>query len=247
MATPMSVDLPAPTGVTAEYFGSAGGSTDRYYYIQAVYPSGRSLLTASNKVTTIAGLDHNNVVLVQWKAMAGAIGYNVFYGTTTTVPTVGTNFLGTVTGNSYTDNGGPNGAGAVAGQVIIDGVRWARARYSFAVDGGGAPGLITLAQSDTIPLGAILIGGGFMRVSTNFATATNVGAGTSAGSSATALVASTAIATLNGATGGVTPLVPTDAVPVRMTADGTITITSTVAALTAGIADFFVPYIMGVS
>src|SRR5690242_9809150 len=178
MATPMTVQTPAPTGVIAEYFGSAGGATNRYYWIQAIYPSGRSLLTSSNLVTTIAGLDHNNVVLVQWNAMAGAIGYNVFYSTSTTVPTVGTNFLGTV-------NGGPAGAGAVAGQVIIDGPRTARARYDFAVDGGGAPGLITLAQSDTIPLGAILIGG-FVRVETNLATATAVGIGTSAGSSTTA-------------------------------------------------------------
>jgi len=246
MATPVSVDNAAPTGVIAEYFGSAGGSTDRYYWIQAIYPSGRSLLTSSNKVTTIAGLDHNNVVLVQWNAMAGAIGYNVFYSTTTTIPTVGTNFLGTVTANAYTDNGGPAGAGAVAGQVIIDGVRYARARYDFAVDGGGAPGLITLAQSDTIPLGAIIVGG-FIRVSTAFATATAVGVGTSAGSSATALIASTAIATLNGATGGVTTLVPTRAAPVRMTAAGTVTITSTVAALTAGVMDVFIEYVMSLS
>lgn len=245
MATPVSVDRPAPTGVVAEYFGSAGGATDRYYYIQAIYPSGRSLLTSSNKVTTIAGLDHNNVVLVQWNAMAGAIGYNVFYSTTTTIPTIGTNFLGTVTGNAYTDNGGPNGAGAVAGQVVIDGIRYARALYDFAVDGGGAPGLITLAQSDTIPLGAILVGGGYIKVLTNFATATNVGVGTSAGSSATALIASTAIATLNtGTVSGVTPTVPTNATPVVMSAAGTITITSTVAALTAGKMELFQPYIM---
>ena len=244
MATPMTVQTPAPTGVIAEYFGSAGGATNRYYWIQAIYPSGRSLLTSSNLVTTIAGLDHNNVVLVQWNAMAGAIGYNVFYSTSTTVPTVGTNFLGTVTGNAYTDNGGPAGAGAVAGQVIIDGPRTARARYDFAVDGGGAPGLITLAQSDIIPLGAILIGG-FVRVETNLATATAVGIGTSAGSSTTALFASTAIATINtGTVSGITALVPTRTTPVLMSAAGTVTITSTVAALTAGKLDIFIEYEM---
>lgn len=244
MATPMSVQTPAPTGVIAEYFGSAGGATDRYYWIQAIYPSGRSLLTCSNKVTTIAGLDHNNVVLVQWNAMAGAIGYNVFYSTTTTAPTVGTNFLGTVTGNAYTDNGGPNGAGAVAGQVIIDGVKWARARYSFAVDGGGAPGLITLSQSDVIPKNAIIIGGGVVDWTTAGAGATNTTSiGTSAGSSASALLAATAVASLT----GLLALVPTNAVPVRMTADGTITFTTATAALTAGIADVMVPYIMPLS
>lgn len=244
MATPMTVQAGAPTGVIAQYFGASGGATSRYYWIQAIYAAGRSLLSSSNLVTTIAGLDHNNVVLVQWNAMAGAIGYNVFYSITTTIPTVGTNFLGTVTSNAFTDNGGPAGAGPVTGQVIIDGLRTARGRYDFAVDGGGAPGLITLAQSDTIPLGAILTGG-WIKVGTAFATATAVGVGTSAGSSTVALVASTAIATLNtGTVSGVTPLVPTRAVPVVMSAAGTITITSTVAALTAGKMDVFVEYEM---
>ena len=248
MATPMSVSANAPLGVTATYFGSAGGTTARYYYIQAIYAGGRSLLSVSNLVTTIAGLDHNNVVLVNWKAMAGAIGYNVFYGTTTTVPTVGTNYLGSVTGNSYTDNGGPNGAGPIAGQVIVDGLRVARGRYSFAVDGDpNAPGLITLAQSDVIPLGAILTGG-FVRASTALAGATAVGIGTSAGSSTTALFASTAIATINsGTVSGITVLVPSATTPVLMSAAGTITITSTVAALTAGILDIFVDYKMALS
>lgn len=244
MATPMTVQLNAPTGVIAEYFGSAGGATARYYWIQAIYPSGRSLLQSSNLVTTIAGLDHNNVVLVQWNAMAGAIGYNVFYSTTTTAPTVGTNFLGTTTSNAYTDNGGPAGAGAVAGQVIIDGVRLARARYSFAVD-GGAVGLITLAQSDVIPKNAIIIGGGILDATTAFTSggSATVAAGTSAGSSASSLLAATAVASMT----GLLALVPTNAVPIRLSADGTITLTVAVAALTAGIADITVPYIMPLS
>ena len=241
MATQMTVQTPAPTGVIATYFGASGGSTAYYYYIQAIYASGRSLLSPSNLITTVASLGGGNEILVQWNAMAGAIGYNVFRSTSTTLPTVGTNFLATVTANAFTDNGALTLA---TGQVIIDGLRVARGRYDFAVDGGGAPGLITLAQSDTIPLGAILVGG-WIKVQTAFATATAVGVGTSAGSSATALIASTAIATLNsGTVSGVTPLVPTRAVPVVMSAAGTITITSTVAALTAGKMDVFVEYEM---
>jgi len=246
MAINMSVLIPAPTGVLATYFGTAGGATAYYYFIQAIYPSGRSELAISNLITAIAALDRNNCILVQWNAMSGAIGYNVYRSTSTTLPTVGTIFLGSVTGNAITDIGTSLVAGN-SGQVILDGVRFARGRYSFAVDGGGAPGLITLAQSDTIPKNAIIIGG-VIRVSTALATATAVGVGTSAGSSATALVASTAIATLNtGGPSGITPLVPTNAVPVFMSAAGTLTITSTVAALTAGIIDIMVIYVQPLS
>lgn len=241
MATPMTVGTPAPTGVIASYFGASGGATAYYYYIQAIYAGGRSLLSPSNLVTAVASLGSGNEILVQWNAMAGAIGYNVYRAATTTLPTVGTNFMASVTANAFTDNGN---LAISAGQVIYDGLRTARARYDFAVDGGGAPGLITLAQSDTIPLGAILIGG-WIRVETAFATATAVGVGTSAGSSTVALVASTAIATLNtGTVSGITTLVPNRTTPVLMSAAGTITMTSTVAALTAGKVDVFVEYEM---
>jgi len=241
MATPMTVGTPAPTGVIAEYFGPAGGSTAYYYYIQAIYPSGRSLLTSSNLVTTAAALTSSGFILVQWNAMAGAIGYNVFRTASTTLPTVGTIFLGSVTANAYTDTGTP---ALSTGQVIVDGVRIARGYYDFAADGGGAPGLITLAQSDSIPLGAIMIGG-VIKVKTAFVGATNVGVGTSAGSSSTALIVSTAIATLNtGTVSGVTALVPTNTTPVLMTAAGTLTITSTVAPLSAGKMDILVEYLM---
>ncbi len=241
MPTPMTVQTPSPTGVVATYFGASGGTTDYYYWIQAIYPSGRSLLASSNLVTAVASFSQSNLILVTWNAMAGAIGYNVYRTATSTSPTVGTNFMASVTSNSFTDNGA---LAISAGQVIVDALRTARARYSFAVDGGGAPGLITLAQSDVIPKLAIMVGG-YIKVTTNFATATNVGVGTSAGSSATSLIASTAIATLNtGTVTGVTPVVPTNATPVLMTADGTITITSTVAALTAGIMDIQVNYLM---
>ena len=105
MALAMTVGTPAPTGVIATYFGAAGGSTAYYYYIQAIYAGGRSLLSPSNLVTTVAALGSGNEILVSWNAMAGAIGYNVYRSTTTTLPTVGTNFLGSVTANAFTDNG----------------------------------------------------------------------------------------------------------------------------------------------
>lgn len=242
MATPMTVFNPAPTGLTAQYFG-AKGSTDRYYWVQAIYPSGKSLLVGAPKVTT-GGLDNNNRVSVEWNAMAGAIGYNVFYTTTSTPPTSGAGiFMGTVTYPTFVDNGIVAAAG-LSNFVIIDGLCTARARYDFAIDGDPlAPGLITLANSDTIPKGAIMLGG-YIYTPTNLAGATNVIVGISAGGSNASLHASATIATYNGL---IVPVVPTWAVPVRTTAAGTITITSTVAALTAGVMDIQVVYMMPIS
>lgn len=243
MATPMSVFTPAPTGVVATYFGAPGGSTAYYYFIQAIYAGGgRSLLSPSNLVTTVASLSPGSEILVQWNAMAGAIGYNVYRSTSTTVPTVGTNFMATVTGNSFTDNGTLTIA---AGQVITDGVRLARARYDFAVDGGGAPGLITLAQSDVIPKNAIMVGGTLNPTTALVGSSTTIAVGTSAGSAANSLKAATAEATYSA--NAVLNIVPVWATPVKMSADGTITITTAVAALTAGVMDILVVYYMPLS
>ena len=237
----MTVATPAPTGVVATYFGTSGGATSYYYFIQAIYASGRSLLSTSNLVTAPASLSSSAEILVNWNAMAGAIGYNIYRAATTTLPTVGTNFIASVTSNSYTDAGSP---AIAAGQVIIDGVRTARARYDFAVDGGGAPGLITLAQSDEIPANAVMVGG-ILDFTTIIGSggATNFSIGTSAGSSASAILGATAKASCT----GLVAIVPTYAVPVRMTAAGTITCTTATTAASSGVCDIVVTYIMPLS
>jgi hypothetical protein len=244
MAQQLTQYNPAPTGVTANFFGTAGGSTTRYYWVQAIYPGGKSLLGGAPVITTIASTDGNNRVLIEWNPMAGAIGYNIYYTTTSTAPTgaaLATTFLGSTTAPNFTDAGASNSPGT--GFVVYDGVRVARARYEFDIDGDPlAPGLITLANSDTIPAGAILIAA-TLYTSTAFAGATNVGVGTSAGSSATSIRASTAIATFTGLLNGSV----TQIAPVRMTAAGTITITSTVAPLTAGVMEIIVLYVMGIN
>lgn len=242
MSQAMTVQNPAPTGISSKYYGSSG-STDRYYWVQAIYESGKSLLAGAPKVTT-GGLDNNNRVQLEWNQMAYSIGYLVFYTTTSTPPVAGAGiFLGATTYPAFTDNGIVAAAG-LSNFVITDGFLVARARYDFAIDGDPlAPGLITLANSDTIPKGAIMVGG-LMYTPTNFAGATNVIVGISAGGSNASLHASATIATYNGL---IVPAVPTMAVPVRLTAAGTITITSTVAALTAGVMDIFVFYVMPIS
>lgn len=244
MANNLTQYNPAPTGVRSQYFGSSGGATTRYYWVQAIYPGAKSLLAGAPVVTCIANLDNNNRVLVEWNPMAGAIGYNVYYTTSSTAPTgaaLATTFLGSVTAPNFTDTG--ISTSPAKGFVVYDGVRTARARYEFDIDGDPlAPGLITLANSDTIPNGAIMIAA-ILYTSTAFATATQVSVGTSAGSSATSIRVATNIATFTGLLNGSV----TQIAPVRMTADGTITITSTVAALTAGVMDIVVLYVMGIN
>ena len=242
MAQAMTVYAPAPTGVAAKYFG-ATGTTARYYWVQAVYIAGKSLLAGAPLVTT-GGLDNNNRVQVEWNPMANAIGYNIFYTTTSTPPVAGAGiYLGSTTYPVFTDNGIVAATG-LSNFVIPDGFLVARARYDFAIDGDPlAPGLITLANSDTIPKGAIMVGG-LIYTPTNFAGATNVIFDVSAGGSNASIHASATIATYNGL---IVPAVPTFAVPVRLTAAGTITITSTVAALTAGVCDILVFYVMPIS
>jgi len=118
--------------------------------------------------------------------------------------------------------------------------RLAHARYSFAVD-GGVTGLITPASTAVIPALAIMIAGtvNVTGAVTSLGSAT-LAVGTSAGSSASSLLAATAKASLG--TGVLLPIVPTIAVPVKMSAAGSITVTVGTADLTGGIVEVFVLY-----
>lgn len=226
----------APTGVVAQYFGSPG-TTDRWYWIQAIYTGGLSALTGAPKVTT-GGLNNNNRVSIEWNSMAGAIGYNVFYTTTSTAPSSGSILLGTVTYPTFVDQGISTTPSTATVTIGGNGLLTARGHYSFATD-GGAIATITLAVSDTIPLGAIMVGGyAFVNTALTSGGSATISIGTSAGSSAAALKAATAVASYSLA--AVLPLVPTFAVPVRMTAAGTLTITVAVATLLTGEMDIVV-------
>ena len=119
----------------------------------------------------------------------------------------------------------------------------ARAKYVYATDGGGAPGLITPALNATIPDNAIIVGG-VANSTTAFASGgtTNITIGTSAGSSASALLGTTAKASFS--TDAILALVPTFAVPLKMTAAGSITLTTATTALNAGVCEITVFYIL---
>jgi hypothetical protein len=136
----------------------------------------------------------------------------------------------------YSTNGSVAGTGAL--QV-------AHATYNFAVDGGGAPGLITPAANATIPINAIIIGGTINSTTAGAGASATVSVGTSAGSSATSLLAATAIGSFS--TNAKLNSAATLAAPVKMSAAGSITITSAVAALTAGVFEIFVYYVVSPS
>ncbi len=246
--SPMSVSNPAPGGLVATYIGAGnlGGSTTRYYWVQGIYPSGKGPLQRSNALASMpSSLDRNNFVYIEWNPSALALGYNVYYTTSTTAPTIGPSLIGTVTAPNFTDQGQSNTANLQTGLVVIDGLQLARARYDFAIDGGGAPGLITLAQSDTIPAGAIMVGGTLNPTTALVGSTTTIAVGTSAGSAANSIKTATAEATYS--IDAVLNIVPVFATPVKMSAAGTITITTATAALTAGKMDIFVLYYCAVS
>lgn len=114
------------------------------------------------------------------------------------------------------------------------------AQYSFAVDGGGAPGLITPANNCTIPANSTIT-----NVAVNWTTPavgatnlTSIGV-TGTGGSATKFLAATAVASLTGIVQGlVLPSVASGWT--RITTAGTVTLTTSVAALTAGVCEIYV-------
>lgn len=147
-----------------------------------------------------------------------------------------------------TSNVVPSGAGIAPSQVTgtaltqATGLRVARAKYSFAVD-GGAQGTIAPLDSDTIPDNAILLGGQINSTTavTSGGSAT-VGIGTSAGSSTTSILAATAKASLS--IDALLNAVPTFAAAVKLTAAGTITFTIGAADLTAGVIEAWVIFVV---
>lgn len=121
-------------------------------------------------------------------------------------------------------------------------LRMARAKYDFAADGGGAPGLITPATNCVIPDNAIIVSGFANPTTALVGSSTTIAIGTSAGSAANSLKAATAEASFGSDV--IVALVPvfTAATAVKMTAAGSITITTAVAALTAGVMEITVFY-----
>lgn len=228
---------PAPTGLTAQFFGTSASSTF-YYWVQALMPNGEwSQLTRSNALTNVpASFDHLNLVLVKWNPVPLAVLYNVFRTTTTTQPGLAPTQVAQTTSSSYTDKG--QSAFGTPVCVPYAGLRFAQARYDFAIDGGGSTSVATnLTNSDTIPINAILVAA-IINVGTALGGATNILLGVSSGGSSSTILASTAIGSVTGVVAGA----PLWTAPVKMTAAGQITFETTGAALNAGTFDVLVAY-----
>jgi hypothetical protein len=132
--------------------------------------------------------------------------------------------------------------GGVSNLTTSTGLRVAHATYDFATH-GGAQGLISPTNSDTIPDNAIIVGGTINSTTAvlSLGSAT-VAVGTSAGSSTTAMKGATGKASLS--LDAVLNVVPVFATPVKMTAEGTITFTIGTADLTAGVIEVWLLYVV---
>lgn len=122
------------------------------------------------------------------------------------------------------------------------------ARYNFAVDGGGAPGLITPAVNTTIPINAIITGC-VINSTTALVGPTQLSIGLSAGGGgAAALLAltNTASFSLDAKIAGV-PVPQTAATWIKMSAAGSITVTTTVAPASAGVIEIWVDFVQALN
>lgn len=232
------MQLPAPTGITVRYQGTAGLGTNQFWYwIQAIYPDGNSTLSSfgTTGAKCPASFDRNDFVSIQWNAMPGAIGYIVWKTSTSSPPTSGSILAFIATSETGLKDDGYTFV-LQAGQPRFDGLYVWRAIYNFAVD-GGAVGLITPSISDTIPVGAIMIGATInspVAVTSGGSATVSVGVGASAAAllAATGKASFTTDALING--------VPVIGTPVKITTAGQINLTVAVAALTAGVIEVFV-------
>ena len=244
----MSIQNPAPTGITARYQGSysANNTTNYYYWVQALYPSGYSQLSApaNTGAHSPAALTGGQLVNLQWNPAPGAIGYIVFKNTTGTQPANAATAVFIATSETgFKDDGSV----ATFTQVPqYSGSYTAHMLYNFAVDGGVHTAAIVPAISDTIPLGALVLGGVCYGV-VDLAGPTAITIGTTAGSAANSILASTAIASVNDhfiELLGNNSQAATNSPAFQMTAAGQLNLTITVADATAGCIEVFVNYII---
>lgn len=227
---------PAPIGFTGVYFGSQltpPSSTTRNYWVQAIYPHGRSLIAGPLAVKAGVGLSSANVVLLTWAPMPGAIGYDVLESAAATLPQ-GNAALALATNlqqNSFTDVGN-----APASYTVTYGgdLRVAYTRYDFAVDGGGAT--IIPSVADVIPANALIVGGtANSPTAVTAAGAATIALGFTAGAGAAALLAATGKASFS--IDANQNLLATFAAPIKMSAAGQVQLTVATGPLTAGVVE----------
>jgi hypothetical protein len=238
----MNVQNPAPTGVLARFQGSYSSvnATTYYYWVQALYTGGYSQLSNAGVTGSHcpAALTSGNFNAVNWNPSPGAIGYVVYRTTTSTAPVYGALAIFIATSETgFKDDGS---VAPFAFNLAFSGVASARMIYDFATDGGVHTAAIVPAISDTIPKGAIVIGG-IIYCAATFVGPTAMTIGTTAGSSANSFLTSTSVPSAGAL------IVPTAvATPFLMSAAGQLDLTITVADATAGRLEVMANYIQSV-
>lgn len=117
----------------------------------------------------------------------------------------------------------------------------ARASYSFATD-GGAVGAVTLSTSDILPVGAIITGV-FVDCTTGFTSGGSATVAVTGGGATLVSAATLSSLGINSTLKGKLTLA-SSATAIKATSNAPIGITVAVAALTAGVMDIFVEYII---
>jgi len=153
--------------------------------------------------------------------------------------------LGTRTVPQWNPLGGPVALG-VGGSTGggLGAVGNAKMTYDFASD-GGAIGTITPANSPTLPLGAIVLGGVIDITTTLTGAANTTALGFGSGAQAAALKAATAVASYTAGTTLVMIPIFTSATYYKLTAAARMTLTTAAGALTAGRMDVNIAYVQG--
>lgn len=135
-------------------------------------------------------------------------------------------------------------SGGVTGLAGLGNLGNAKMSYNFATD-GGAVGIITPANSPTIPDNAIILGGTIdITADLTSGGAATISVGTSAGSGAASIKGATAVATWTIGQMAVVPVF-TAATYVKMTAAGRLNMTVGAFALTAGAFNVNLAYLVG--
>jgi hypothetical protein len=233
---------PAPTGLTARYQGQGNSTftTTFYYWIQALYTTGWSALSVSANTGAYcpAALTGGNIANVQWSPAPGALAYLLYRSTSSTAPGYGATGIFIATSETgFKDDGSIS---TFTQTPRYDAISVARMIYDFATDGGVHTAAIVPAVSDTIPAGAIVLGG-VIYCKTTLAGPTNMTLGTTAGSAANSILTTTAVPSAGAV------IVPTSvATPFLMSAAGQLNLTITVADATAGRLEVNVFYIQTV-
>ncbi len=84
----------APVNYAIGRYTGLPGSITRYFWVQAIYPSGRSVVSNLVTVSNASLITNGNQINIQWAVAPGAIGYDVIETPTSSAPSL--NVLATI-------------------------------------------------------------------------------------------------------------------------------------------------------